>query len=328
MKTRALFLLMVAAGVVLVAGLWLPLAGPAQANGGCTATYRVRWGDTLTGIAWRHRTTVARLVRLNGIRNPNLIYAGQVLCLATAPATKTRPTATPAVPTATGQQAAPKVVMEVEYSFEPTSQEQVMPLAQTGRVGKQVNFPLASLEAFQTVTTTVELANAAQEEGELLFWLSQRTDGASGYILVSVGEGEPLAALHISETVAVTPFVPSPTIFDCPSQTVSGTLDEPGLTATDLTLWLETAGGVRYPFRVDRLAHADTIDQIQACFEDSGVLALTTLSQPWVYRAVLLQASEGQAGPPGGRRWRQRCNAWKRERGWYFRWLRAWYACP
>lgn len=39
--------------------------------------YTVRNGNTLWGIAQRYNTSVANLVRMNGIRNPNLIYPGQ-----------------------------------------------------------------------------------------------------------------------------------------------------------------------------------------------------------------------------------------------------------
>lgn len=42
-------------------------------------TYTVRSGDTLSGIAAKNGTTVARLVALNGISNPNLIKVGQKL---------------------------------------------------------------------------------------------------------------------------------------------------------------------------------------------------------------------------------------------------------
>jgi murein DD-endopeptidase len=42
-------------------------------------TYRVVSGDNLTKIANKFRTTVAKLVELNQIKNPNLIFAGQVL---------------------------------------------------------------------------------------------------------------------------------------------------------------------------------------------------------------------------------------------------------
>lgn len=42
-------------------------------------TYVVKRGDNLWNIAIRYNTTVRRLVSLNGIRNPNLIYPGQIL---------------------------------------------------------------------------------------------------------------------------------------------------------------------------------------------------------------------------------------------------------
>lgn len=42
-------------------------------------TYTVQYGDTLSQIAVRFETTVSRLAAMNGIANPNLIYAGEVL---------------------------------------------------------------------------------------------------------------------------------------------------------------------------------------------------------------------------------------------------------
>lgn len=42
-------------------------------------TYVVRYGDTLSGIARRYGTTVSQLAAANGIENPDLIYAGEVL---------------------------------------------------------------------------------------------------------------------------------------------------------------------------------------------------------------------------------------------------------
>jgi len=44
-------------------------------------TYTVVRGDTLSGIAARFGTTVAELVRLNGIADPNLIFPGQILII-------------------------------------------------------------------------------------------------------------------------------------------------------------------------------------------------------------------------------------------------------
>jgi nucleoid-associated protein YgaU len=54
-----------------------PPAPPPLTWGYCW--YRVRWGDTLANIAWHHYTTAAQLQRINGLPNPNRIYAGQVL---------------------------------------------------------------------------------------------------------------------------------------------------------------------------------------------------------------------------------------------------------
>ncbi|MCL6593100.1 MAG: LysM domain-containing protein [Alicyclobacillus sp.] len=41
--------------------------------------YVVQRGDTLGTIAARFGTTVEAIVRVNGIRNPDMIYKGQIL---------------------------------------------------------------------------------------------------------------------------------------------------------------------------------------------------------------------------------------------------------
>ena len=41
--------------------------------------YTVKSGDTLSGIASKYGTTYQKIAQLNGISNPNLIYAGQRL---------------------------------------------------------------------------------------------------------------------------------------------------------------------------------------------------------------------------------------------------------
>lgn len=46
---------------------------------GGTTTIIIQRGDTLTELAIKYNTTVARLVELNNIANPNLIYAGESL---------------------------------------------------------------------------------------------------------------------------------------------------------------------------------------------------------------------------------------------------------
>jgi LysM repeat protein len=42
-------------------------------------SYKIKSGDTLSEIAQKYHTTVAKLASLNGIKNPNLIYAGHTL---------------------------------------------------------------------------------------------------------------------------------------------------------------------------------------------------------------------------------------------------------
>lgn len=48
-------------------------------NGSSYKTYTVKSGDTLSGIASKYGTTYQKLAQINGISNPNVIYAGQVL---------------------------------------------------------------------------------------------------------------------------------------------------------------------------------------------------------------------------------------------------------
>jgi len=43
--------------------------------------HNIRWGDTLSALASRYKTSVSKLAQLNGIKNPNLIIAGRTLRL-------------------------------------------------------------------------------------------------------------------------------------------------------------------------------------------------------------------------------------------------------
>ena len=44
-----------------------------------TVYYTIQAGNTLSGIAAKYGTTVAKLAYLNGLKNANYIYAGQTL---------------------------------------------------------------------------------------------------------------------------------------------------------------------------------------------------------------------------------------------------------
>lgn len=52
-------------------------AAPPEA--GSCFYYTVRWGDSLSSIAWRYGDNIWNLAARNGIANPNYIRAGQVL---------------------------------------------------------------------------------------------------------------------------------------------------------------------------------------------------------------------------------------------------------
>ena len=56
-----------------------PGPGPGPGPAWCNQFYTVQFGDTLSGIARRCGTSVHTLMNLNGLWNPNLIRAGQVL---------------------------------------------------------------------------------------------------------------------------------------------------------------------------------------------------------------------------------------------------------
>ena len=59
--------------------------GSTGGNGGSTpVTYTVKSGDTLAGIAAKFKTTVAKLMAANGIKNPNSIQVGQKLTIPSA----------------------------------------------------------------------------------------------------------------------------------------------------------------------------------------------------------------------------------------------------
>lgn len=75
--TRKIILVLIS---VLVLQLFIGAAvNAAPPESGSCFYYTVRWGDSLSRIAWRYGDTVWGLASRNGIANPNYIRAGQVL---------------------------------------------------------------------------------------------------------------------------------------------------------------------------------------------------------------------------------------------------------
>jgi LysM repeat protein len=77
--------------VVMVAVSTLAFTSPTQAaaaaTGNCTQWYTVQRGDTLFRIASRFGTTMQNLTALNFLANPNVIWAGQTLCVSASTST-------------------------------------------------------------------------------------------------------------------------------------------------------------------------------------------------------------------------------------------------
>jgi LysM repeat protein len=57
----------------------------------CSTYYTVQWGDTLSSIAARYKTTVQAIMTANNITNPNYIYAGMILYVPCSGGTKPPP---------------------------------------------------------------------------------------------------------------------------------------------------------------------------------------------------------------------------------------------
>jgi LysM repeat protein len=72
-----LLLLIAPAGALAAPDKWAP-------GGSCVQWHYVQCGQTLAGIAGMYGTSVYYLTAINGIANPNVIYAGQSLCVRTS----------------------------------------------------------------------------------------------------------------------------------------------------------------------------------------------------------------------------------------------------
>lgn len=111
-----------------------PAATPAKAKAAATAkasgtAYTVRSGDTLIGIAARHKRTVSSLVKANALRG-TMIYAGQKLVIPGTPARKSAPK--PALPnTFAGRTYPDKIVQNAARNREILAKRSVPTRAQT-----------------------------------------------------------------------------------------------------------------------------------------------------------------------------------------------------
>jgi LysM repeat protein len=80
MTTRRVILILVVLALALAATASVAVAAP-QASYTCVAYHTVKFGETLNSISRLYGVSVQALMAANNIYNPNLIYAGQTLCI-------------------------------------------------------------------------------------------------------------------------------------------------------------------------------------------------------------------------------------------------------
>jgi len=349
MRLRFVLAALVALGLVLWLGF--SLHGTTAYAGGCVATYTVQRGDNLTGIAGRFDTSVSELLRLNGgrIRDPNLIYTGQMLCLpSVGEATPGLPTPSTFTPIAPGGTVVPQpvtktkevtsipatqaqVALEVTYRYTPSGadgEDSWNLTARGGYIGKRLVYPLQPISPVVLMTKTEEIAAAILGQPAPVLLAVRNSAEAMTYTLVYVGEVPPLlSSLRISKTEPIT-IQPG-----CNSTPVTDALGGANVRDVRVTLWLEareTDGKlVRYPFSITHLNYMPNAELADMCYGDDVVgLALLPADsgQPGLYRNLTYLNHEGTLGPSGYDRIAN-CARWRGKSGWFYHWLRSWYGC-
>jgi hypothetical protein len=317
MRTRiALFSLFLAVSLAFLQQKPWNATPSAQAAGSqCKATYTVQHGDWLADIARRKGTTVAELIRLNPRlrKNPNLIFRGQVLCIQAAD-DQPGATQTPSV--------ASQVVIEVTYTYGPTDDEEGMVLANGRRVGKHIAYAIEPAnDAIHLTSSIDEIASTLLSQPAPVFF-GVRNEDEQTYSLIALGPPLAFSQWMVSEgeDVDIQP--------DCeaiPLQSVLGGVD---IEDVKITMWLAAANGQSYPLAVTHLNIMPDSSTADACYgagRIAFVLLPATSGRAGQYRIVML-LTDNIIGPPGRPR-QQRCEAWAQARGWFYRWLRAWYGC-
>lgn len=288
-------------------------AAPEVAAQSCGSVYIIQPGDTLSGLARRFGTTAASLARANAIRDLNLIYWGQPLCIPAAP----RPTPTPVA------REPSRLIIEASYFYTPTAQDAALKLDR--RAGIRVTFPLGDREqGVASFPTAADVRRMMRDRTNVRFWIS-RAPGETGYTLVSVGRGEELDALNTDKDASVSgqSLVPSGQRKELAREAeFSHPLGGPGTRIRSLNVWLEGVGGQSFPLPIDYIGHGDTPAAAARCCSD--VFLVLTAEVNGVHKATMV-LTEDIVGPPE-RPWTVRCQGWSGG-GWYYRWLSAWFGC-
>lgn len=329
MRPRSVLTLLLAAGIAAAFTFSLTIALTASAGSGCEATYTVQRGDTLGQIAGRLGTTVAELLRLNRglVRNPDLIFPGQTLCVPPTPLKKDEGAAQDGF--------ASQVAIEVTYQFLPGEDEEGWNVltSRGGFVGKRLVYPLQPLAPALYITQPAQMETQMLGSPGLSLLLVRDDTDSPTYKLVFVGQGPPLSAsLHISDTALTHPDFTTPGGAD-----VTEALAITGTQQVTVTIWLESEGGIRFPFAISRIAQqVDAQEAISSYnYREEIITGLALFYLPPVpaasdqtegtYQVIVLLQND-QFGPSGNIP-ATNCDRWKDKRGPLYRWLRAFSRC-
>lgn len=305
MRSRLTWMLIILTGLGLFSGLSLRFIRIAHAQVGCPATYTVQRGDTLYGIALSFKTSLGDLMALNQgrIRNPNLIYVGQTICVPVPPTNS-------------------QVAIQAAYQYSPDAEEQEWNLmTRGGLIGKRVVLPMQPFDHTDAVSETRVVTRDMTTGLPAVLAGIRSIDDAGTYVLVSVGPGKDiLSSLRISGTVEVDEdcFVPL---------SLADTLGDEYVQAVTVTLSLEAANGLSYPFPVTAVQALPDLATFERCYGDDEMgfaLFPAASGRPDEYR-LLIALTNKRIGPPGTPIHR-RCVSWTHGSG-FFRWLRGWYGC-
>jgi LysM repeat protein len=90
---RFILVLTIIATLAMTVGVFAPASAQAL-NGGCGLIHTVARGENLYRISLRYGVPMSKIQADNAIANPNLIYAGQQLCIITGTTNPPPPTGT------------------------------------------------------------------------------------------------------------------------------------------------------------------------------------------------------------------------------------------
>lgn len=299
MRIRVLY-----AALLLTFVVWGSLSfvtlSPAQAAGGCTATYTVQRGDWLAAIARRHHTSVYELIQLNPwLRGRiNWIYPGQVLCVSAQESPPPAPTHA--------------LTLEAEYLLQPGE-----------NVTVAIQAPLPSyrrstikLQATEPVSLTGEagLANLITGQSAPMMVAVRNAAGlipANDFTLYAIGTPALFDGLRLDSTK---PLNIPPGCNGTPLDSAFGMQAPESLS---LTAWIEN-GDNRLPIHVSAVGVVPP-DQLGSCtFMDGSnqsllSFALQSTSSSPPTGQLFMQVYDPRTGPYDSFNWYAACEALRQQ---------------